>query len=213
MDDPQFCKLFKSTKFVSRLFNVTFDEGHCISQWGGDDFRPEYKKKHKLCWLLPQYVRFHVASATMPPLILQDIQNILQLRPETIKYVRLSNGRPNIHYQVTEMQYSMESMRDLDRILKINCDDTEKCIKFMLFTNQQKEAERVAEKFRADLPKELKDKIVWFHSGMSQQFKDDAMEKLRKGEIWGIVCTDAAGMVIVIYFEIYFIEFDVFIGT
>ena len=37
--------------------------------------------------------------------------------------------------------------------------------------------------------------VVWFHSGMSMQYKEETMEKLQKGEIWGIVCTDAAGMV------------------
>ena len=41
MTHPWFRKLFKTSKFTSRLFNVTFDEGHCISQWGGDDFHPE----------------------------------------------------------------------------------------------------------------------------------------------------------------------------
>jgi len=33
IDDLQFQELFKLAKFTSKLFNVTFDEGHCISQW------------------------------------------------------------------------------------------------------------------------------------------------------------------------------------
>ena len=37
IDDLWFQELFKLTKFTSKLFNLTFDEGHCISQWGGDD--------------------------------------------------------------------------------------------------------------------------------------------------------------------------------
>lgn len=193
MDDSRFRILFENIKFTSRLFNITFDEGHCISQWGGDDFRPEYKKTQMLRWLLPDHVRFHIASATMPPLILDDVRTILGICEDTIEYVRLSNDRPNIHFMVAEMQYSVKSMHDLDRILKL--DPEHPPPKFMVFSNKRKEAERLAKKYRAELPPELRHKIVWFHSGMSREFKEDMMEKLRRGEIWGIVCTDAAGMV------------------
>jgi superfamily II DNA helicase RecQ len=55
IDDPQFWELFKFTKFTSKLFNVMFDEGHCISQWGSDDFRPEYKKIKLLQWQAPNH--------------------------------------------------------------------------------------------------------------------------------------------------------------
>ncbi|KAG1845809.1 hypothetical protein F4604DRAFT_1688582 [Suillus subluteus] len=40
----------------------------------------------------------------------------------------------------------------------------------------------------------LREKVIWFHSGMTMDFRVNAMEKLRKGELWGICCTDAAGM-------------------
>ncbi|KAG1837238.1 P-loop containing nucleoside triphosphate hydrolase protein [Suillus subluteus] len=44
------------------------------------------------------------------------------------------------------------------------------------------------------LPGHLREKVIWFHSGMTMDFRVNAMEKLRKGELWGICCTDAAGM-------------------
>jgi superfamily II DNA/RNA helicase len=92
---------------------------------------------------------------------------------------------------VVEMQYSIKSMQDLDRVLILDPDNPP--LKFMVFTNKRKEAERLMEqKFWSQLPPELQHKVIWFHSGMSRQFKEDVMEKLRKGEIWGIVCTDAA---------------------
>ena len=84
MEGPWFRMLFESIKFTSRLFNITVDEGHCISQWGGDDFRPQYKKMGILRWLLPDHIRFHITSAMMPPLILDDIQSILQFQADTI---------------------------------------------------------------------------------------------------------------------------------
>jgi superfamily II DNA helicase RecQ len=197
IDDLRFRELFKLTKFTSKLFNVTFDEGHCISQWGGDDFRPEYKKMKLLQWLLPPHVRYHIASATMPPLVLEDIRTILPMREGTVEYVRLSNDRPNIHYAVEDMRFSAKSMLDLDRVFKI--DPSIPPPKFMIFTNKRKECERVVKKYQDELPPEHWNKIIWFHSGMSKEFKEAAMEKLRKGEIWGIVCTDAAGMVSLVF--------------
>src|ERR1700683_1518933 len=95
---------------------MTFNEGHCISIWGGDDFCPEYQKTKLLHWLLP-HTPFHIASATQPPLIHDNIQNILQMPADSIKHVHLSNDWPNIHLMVAEMQYSVKSMQDLDCVL------------------------------------------------------------------------------------------------
>jgi superfamily II DNA/RNA helicase len=119
------------------------------------------------------------------------------MREGTIEYVRLSNDRPNIHYAVEDMRFSAKSMLDLDRVFKI--DPSIPPPKFMIFTNKQKECEQVAKKYQDELPPKHWDKIIWFHSEMSKEFKEAAMEKLRKGEIWGIVCTDAAGMVSLVF--------------
>jgi len=51
-------------------------------------------------------------------------------------------------------------------------------IKFLDITNKRKEIEHVTKKYWEGLPDELHQKIVWFHSGMSQEFKEGAMEKL-----------------------------------
>ncbi|KII83143.1 hypothetical protein PLICRDRAFT_85973, partial [Plicaturopsis crispa FD-325 SS-3] len=60
-------------RFTARLFNVTFDEGHCISQWGGDDFRPEFKETGLLHWLFASPNA--LSQATLPPLIREDIRD------------------------------------------------------------------------------------------------------------------------------------------
>lgn len=91
------------------------------------------------------------------------------------------------------MQYSIKSMLDLERVLKL--DGVNPPPKFMLFVNQRKESEEIVGFQWDDLPPGFRDKVVWFHSGMSSQFRDDAIRRLRDGELWGIICTDAAGMV------------------
>jgi superfamily II DNA helicase RecQ len=183
--------LWNSKKFTSRLFNITFDEAHCISQWGGD-FREDYSQLGRLRWLLPPHVPFHIVSATLPRIILNDVKAILQMRPENTLTIHRSNNHPNIHFMVEEMQYSAKSMKDLERILRL---DKQSPPKFMVFVNNRKESEKLVENEWDNLPPNLRDKVAWFHSGMSQQFREETVEKLRSGDIWGIICTDAAGMV------------------
>jgi len=45
------------------------------------------------------------------------------------------------------------------------------------------------------MPPELVNNLLWFHSGMSMRFWIETIKKLHSHEIWGIFCTDAAGMV------------------
>jgi superfamily II DNA/RNA helicase len=37
--------------------------------------------------------------------------------------------------------------------------------------------------------------IRWFHSGMTAHFKRETIKDLKQGKLWGVVCTDTAGMV------------------
>ncbi|PPR03854.1 hypothetical protein CVT26_000852 [Gymnopilus dilepis] len=190
LNDGRFSILWESKKFVSRLFNISFDEGHCISQWG--DFRPEYGELGRLRWLIPSHIRFHVVSATMPDLVLKDVKSKLQMRSDTTTVIHLSNDRPNIHIVVEQMDFSASSKKDLARIL--NLKNGTPPPKFLVFTNKRLETEEAVREEWKCLPDELRDKIVWFHSGMSAEFRAEAIERLKKGELWGLFCTDAAGM-------------------
>ncbi|KIK77846.1 hypothetical protein PAXRUDRAFT_165593, partial [Paxillus rubicundulus Ve08.2h10] len=191
LNDPQFGDLFKLSKFTDRLFNITVDEGHCVSEWG-DGFQSDYGELGKLRWLLPSHITFHVASATMPPHILQDVQNKLHMRSNRLVKVIWSNDRPNIHIVVTRIENSLKSMQDLDHIL--NFESGQPPTPFMVFVNGRDEAERLAKYVRRKVLQHSQDKFVWFHSGMSTVFCLAMIEKLRKGELWGVFCTDAAGM-------------------
>ncbi|THV04173.1 P-loop containing nucleoside triphosphate hydrolase protein [Dendrothele bispora CBS 962.96] len=170
-----FKKLFENQKFTSKLINITFDEAHCIVAWGSKDFRPEYKETHKLRWYIPENVPYHFTSATLPENIYKEIKDLFNLKNDTIREIRVSNDRPNIHLQSL-------------------VDGTERPPKFMVFCNSRKKTEQMAKEMWKGLPAELRERIPWFHSAMTDSFRESTMEKMTKGEIWGLVCTDAAGM-------------------
>lgn len=191
LHDPHFHDLWRDPKFLAMVMGVSCDEGHCISQWG-DTFRPEYGQLGRLRWILPSHIRFHVVSATMPQKVLQDIKERLFMRNETTTVVRMSNDRPNIHLAVEKMQYPLHTARDLLRVLQLK--DGQPPRKFMAFVNRRRDAEDCVDRLW-ELAPELKEKVTYFHSGMSPEFRKDRIQKLRSGELWGIICTDAAGMV------------------
>ncbi|KAG2145407.1 P-loop containing nucleoside triphosphate hydrolase protein [Suillus bovinus] len=180
LGDAWFKNLWNSKRFTDALFNVTFDEGHCISEWG-KYFRPLYSELGNLRWFLPDHVSFHTASATMPPHILHDIQSKLHIRSYNTTKIMCSNDHPNIHLMVEEMKYSRSSMHDLTWIFSFN--GTTPHEKFMLFTNSRDKAESACHCIHLDMPPQSRDKVVWFHSSMSMDFRVDVMDKLCRGDI------------------------------
>ncbi|KAF9224144.1 P-loop containing nucleoside triphosphate hydrolase protein [Gyrodon lividus] len=159
--------------FTNRLFNITVDKGHCISEWG-DKFWSDYGELGKLWWLLPSHVMFHVASATMPPHVLRDVQNKLHMQSNRL------------------VKSSLKSLHNLDHALNFKGGQPQ--TPFMAFVNGCNKTERLTKHLQKMVPQHLQDKFVWFHSGMSMAFCSGMIEKLRKGELWGIFCTDTAGM-------------------
>ncbi|KAG2335653.1 P-loop containing nucleoside triphosphate hydrolase protein, partial [Suillus weaverae] len=175
LSDSRFHALWKSKKFTEKIFNITFDEGHCISEWGAD-FRPLYGQLGNIRWYLPDHVSVHVVSATMPPHILADVTSTLRIRSHNVARVTRSNNRPNISLIVEEMKFPRNTMHDLTRVLDMRPGDVNPPPKFMIFTNSRISAEMTCNRLRSDVPGHRQGKI------------------LQAGELWGICCTDAAGM-------------------
>ncbi|KAF8575767.1 hypothetical protein K439DRAFT_1369012 [Ramaria rubella] len=72
-------KLWNYSKFSNHLAWVIFDEGHCVSQWGGT-FHPEYASLFQLRFQLAKGVQFYAASATLPKDVLEDVYEKLCLK-------------------------------------------------------------------------------------------------------------------------------------
>ncbi|KAH8978522.1 hypothetical protein EDB92DRAFT_1807327, partial [Lactarius akahatsu] len=100
---------------------------------------------------------------------------------------------PNIHLLSLETLDPISSYHDILHVLRF--DGNPPPLLFMVFCNDQKEMERLCQFAHSQVPSELIGKLLWFHSLMSTKFWTETIKKLHLCEIWGIFCTDMAGMV------------------
>ncbi|KAG2341217.1 hypothetical protein BDR05DRAFT_888523, partial [Suillus weaverae] len=60
-----FEKLLQKPTFALQIMGFVFDEAHCITSWG--EFCNDYKELECLWYILPCYIPFMIASATLTP--------------------------------------------------------------------------------------------------------------------------------------------------
>jgi superfamily II DNA helicase RecQ len=125
--------------FLSKVFNIVFDEGHCISQWGLT-FRPEYKQVGMLHFIAPG-IPFYITSAAIPHLMILDIKEMLHI-PSSCHLFQRSNDWHNIAFCVRKMQHTMSSFEDLAFLVPSSWAEGDGLPqKFMVFFDNKHEAE------------------------------------------------------------------------
>jgi len=137
-----------------------------------------------------------LGSTTVGPQMVADLSKNLHFRPDKTFIARLDTDRPNIFLVVERMKHPANSYEDLAFLIKkgMTADDP-KPIKFLIFFNSRAEAQEGSEYLKAHLSPELRDKVNWFHSGMTDEFRESEIHALLIGDIFGNGATDAAGMV------------------
>ena len=200
-----FERLFRKPHFTARVIAIIVDEAHCISLWGS--FRKEYRELRRLRHSLPGSVHFAIVSATLPATILPDVMSRLGVSQDNLHAVQLSNGRSNVALVVRKMKYPANSYMDLDFLVQNSSDSpvdvNSPCgpqlpwhhEKFVIFFDDKNEATAAGRYLRSRLPLDQHHRIIWFMSEMSREFKDNGVEGLASGKIWGICATDSFGMV------------------
>lgn len=192
-----FTKLWKKPQFTNRILYFVFDEGHCISQWSS--FRREYLTICTLRYLIPDKIPFYIASATLPAPILLDVSDILRLRLSETEHVVLSCDRPDIHLVARPIQYSINTFHDLAFLVELPPDFIDGMMpppaKFLVFFDSTRVAEQALYAARTNLAPELREKIRYFHAGMTQTYREEMYNALKSGHIWGLYVTTAFGFV------------------
>ncbi|KAF7969654.1 hypothetical protein HWV62_26757 [Athelia sp. TMB] len=190
-----FAKLWRKPRFTNKILYFVFDEGHCISQW--NSFRKEYLTICTLRYLIPERIPFYVASATLPAPVLLDVSEILRLRSSETEHVTLSCDRPDIHLVARPILYPLNTFHDLSFLTQVPPNFVDGVMPppptFLAFFDCTKTTEKVLHAARADLPPELRDKIRYFHAGMSQAYREEMYDLLDRGILWGLYATVAFG--------------------
>ena len=180
-----------------------FDEGHCILQWG-DTFQPEYGLVERLRWFLPD-VPFLVSSATIQLLNVSKLKDKLTMQ-KNFTFFHQSNDCPNVFYVVCSMKYPWKSFEDLAFLILKGWQPGDPLpLKFLVFFDNKKEAESAAQFLGNRLSLELRERLPWFHAGMTSFFRVEQVASFKDGETWGLFATDSGGMV---WYLISFINID-----
>ena len=193
---PEFAKEVISKKeFYGRLRVVVVDEAHCISLWGSS-FRPDYGDLGVLRGRFPRHIPFIVASATMPDHILDEIRTKLQLSANA-KMVRMTNARPNVALSCQAMKHPQDSFADLRFLIPVSATKAEQIGITLVYCNQQTHCEDAVDHLHFWAQKEGINAscIAFYHAKIGEKRKRELEEKLRRGKIHILVCTDAVGMV------------------
>ena len=193
LEHPKFSILFQSPQFTKNFAIYSFDEAHCISQWG-DQFRKIYSDVSKLRSFFPPSVPFLAVSATLPPHILAQVQHVLGCSNGNTMFVNLGNNHPNITPIVSCMH---GAATDLDALnFTINEALVGKpLIRTIIFVNSRELAFKVARHLKNLLPVERSSQIDFMHAGRSVQAKKRVMNEFREGRTYVLPATEATGMV------------------
>ncbi|PSS32230.1 hypothetical protein PHLCEN_2v1999 [Hermanssonia centrifuga] len=191
--------LWPDKKFISKVLNIIFDEAHCIPQWG-NTFRPEYGQVGDLMWHLPG-VPIYLSSATIPSTMITELKEKFNLSDNYVMFQR-SNDRPNIALVVKRMVYAQGSFEDLGFLVPKDWKTSQPLPqKFMIFFDNKREAEGAAAYLTSRVSLQLRDKIPWFHAGMTRFFRVEEIELFCRtsgdeptGGVWGFAATDSGGM-------------------
>ena len=177
------CKnlLWPNKGFMSKIFNIVFDEGHCISQWGST-FCPEYKLVGILLFIAPG-IPFYITSATILCAMPQDIKETLHIPTSSLLFQR-SNDQHNIAFYVKRMQHAMSSFKDLAFLVPSNWTKHD-CVprKFMVFFDSKCKAELASIFLWTRMPENLKHKVKWFHTGMTESFRKEELQLFKEGVV------------------------------
>ncbi|MDE2794579.1 MAG: RecQ family ATP-dependent DNA helicase [Gemmatimonadota bacterium] len=92
---------------------ITIDEAHCISEWG-HEFRPAFRRIHRLRSIVPAPVLAVTATAT--PAVRDDIAQVLRMT-DPFRVVT-SFDRPNIRWLVARLRAGPDRIRAMVRLVR-----------------------------------------------------------------------------------------------
>lgn len=169
------------------------DEAHCVCEWGGS-FRPDYTKIGALRGRIRKSVPFVVASATLPSHVLDVVKKELNIDANPI-VVSLTNERRNVILVTRPMKFDELSMGDLRFTIPREAKVPQDVPITLIYANTRASCETIYDRLKHFSPTWLHGAIAYYHAKIGQKKKRRLEERLRKGKVRIMICTDAVGMV------------------
>ncbi|KAG2343222.1 hypothetical protein BDR05DRAFT_884789, partial [Suillus weaverae] len=109
--------------------------------------------------------------------------------------IKTSIDRFNIKLCVRKIKHTLASFQDLGFLIPDAWKNTDPIPpKFLIFFDSIQEAILAAKSLQRRLPLEMRDKIKWFNSDMTTEYKENEVSRLTSGETWGLCTTESFGM-------------------
>jgi superfamily II DNA helicase RecQ len=191
----EFEKLLRKKHFIDYVIAIVLDKAHCITMWG--KFRPEYKEFGRLRFMLTHHVPYLITSATLTPEMLHEIMKMLDPhRKNDPITIQTYTDCPNIKLCVRKIKHSLASYRDLLFLVPEGWKSGDPAPeKFLVFFDDIHNSILAAKALQVLLPHAYREKIAWFNSDMTTEYKETQINRLRTGNIWGLCTTESFGMV------------------
>ncbi|KAG1809076.1 uncharacterized protein BJ212DRAFT_1448834 [Suillus subaureus] len=139
--------------FAQQIIGIIFDEAHCIAT--GGEFRPEYRELEHLCYILPCYIPFMLASAMLTVDNLAHVKRLLHMCSDKLLTIQMSVDHANIKLYLSFL--IPDSWKDGDLVPP----------KFLIFFDNIQDSIAVAKTIQKQLPSALHHRIKWFNSDMT----------------------------------------------
>ena len=195
LEHLQFRSLLNSSAFAKSILALVVDEAHCISQWG-DKFRKSYADLGTLRAFVPAKVPILATSATLPPIVLAQVQKTLLMDSESTFHVNQGTDRPNITWFVRRMTAAKSDLASLSFLISSDEDGNILSLRqTLVFFDDIKVSLQALKWFREHLPESLHSQIAAYSSRRSMNSKKIVLKDFRDGKIKILLTTEAAGMV------------------
>ncbi|WP_163969437.1 DNA helicase RecQ [Oceanobacillus halotolerans] len=174
---------FESSYFVQILKEidialVAFDEAHCISQWG-HDFRPSYRSIVDKLATIPNIPVFAALTATATKEVIQDIQRLLHIQPESV--INTGFERENLSFHIIKG-------RDRTTYIRSFIDEHPE-ESGIIYTATRKQTDALYESLSKHGIK-----VGKYHAGLSEEERKQAQTAFLHDEITIMIATNAFGM-------------------
>ncbi|KAJ7772144.1 P-loop containing nucleoside triphosphate hydrolase protein [Mycena maculata] len=186
--------VLSSDLFCNNIISLVIDEAHCISEWGGDDFRPEFSNLSVLLTRMPSGVPVVIGSATMPEDVILDILRKLRMRVNCAR-VAVSNEKPNVALSVRILQHPQDTFADLMTLFRRDIHGPEDFEQSLIYVEGRITGEKIQDFLRRNTPDEIAEQaFVFYHRHIDEKEKQLIQNAINDGSLRGVAATDALGM-------------------